>query len=299
MRTLRFAVAAIAAAGIAGCELTRSPTDFGIPDRVIVESILLAGDTTARVLIRTIPGDYNPFSPFGADLIPVTNATVRVVVDGDTVPLLADPAATTNECVIGGASPQTPAGELLGGCYVGLLPAPVASGAEYELIIDIPSVGHVTGRTVVPEPPLIATPAVDAEVVATIDFTRDLPFTVEWAGPTQRMNVEVNAVSLDSRCNAMAVSDVVSSFGIGLPPVTDGSNHTEPTVNVTCDGTVPAEIAGELIVTVYDTAYSRYFRAFSDNHRPVDAIAGMDGPVIGAFGSAASARRPVRFIPQQ
>ena len=125
---------------LTACDLTRSPTAITLTeDRVMIQSVLVAGDSMARVLIRLIPAQRDPLVPGGMDEArPVTDAVVRLAVGGDTVSLHARSDIAQNPCIDGGAHPHTPAGDLLPGCYFAELPERIAVGRTYELIVDLP-----------------------------------------------------------------------------------------------------------------------------------------------------------------
>lgn len=295
---MRGTVVAAAAFLCTACELTRSPTAITLTeDRVLVQSVLLAGDSTARVLIRFIPAEYDPFNPFAQpEWLPIADAAVRLVAGEDTIALLARTDTDVNPCVAGGIYPQTPAGDLLPGCYYAGVPGGIASGATYELIIDLPGRGMVRGRTSVPTPAQILAPAADASITAWTPVSGSPPrAAVSWAGGDVGQHAELSAVSLDSDCVTY-----ISAAGIRFGSTSidmSASGTREITVHLQCNGEYGPDVPGELRLTVFDTAYSRYIHAVRENHRMVDASAGITGPAIGAFGSAASVRQPVRFVP--
>jgi hypothetical protein len=79
--------------------------------------------------------------------------------------------------------------------------------------------------------------------------------------------------------------------------VVSGQTSAEVGVQLQCTAPIETDVPGDIVLTAFDSTYSRYTRAIRDHHRMADAVAGFSGPAIGVFGSGASARQPVRFVP--
>jgi hypothetical protein len=298
MRVARPGCAAAAVLALTACEFVRSPTAITLTeDRVMVQSVLLAGDSTARALLRLVPATSGPFDPFTVpEWIPIADATVRLVIDGDTIPMTARLDASANPCLTGPVHENSPAGDLLPGCYIGTVPDGIESGGTYDLIVDLPARGRVHGRTLVPGAPVILAPAAGTriEVAATVPGTAPT-FTVEWVESSASRDAELGVASRDEECTAH-IMDGSGFPGFGFLPVS-GQTSAELSVLLQCTGPIQSDVPGDIVLTTFDSVYSRYARAVRENHRMIDAVAGFTGPAIGVFGSAASARQPVTFVP--
>lgn len=279
----------------AACEFTRSPTAITLTeDRVSLQSVLLAGDTTARALLRLIPANFDPFSPFAVpEWIPIEDATVRLVIAGDTIPMTPRLDASANPCLTGPVYDTAPAGALLPGCYIGRVPGGLMSGAAYDLIIDLPGRGRVQGRTTIPAAPVITMPEAGAQIPATTPFRSAPAFTVAWTGSPAHLNAELAMASRSQHCTAHIEE---SGFvGVDWLAVT-GRTSTELSALLQCTEFSPSTVPGDIVLTTFDSVYTRFRRMTSEHHHPADARAGFTGPAIGVFGSAAAARQPVQFV---
>ena len=294
MRWARTGCTAAAVLALAACEFTRSPTAITLTeDRVMLQSVLLAGDTTARALLRLIPADFDPFNPFGVpEWIPIEDATVRLVTAGDTIPMTPRLDAPANPCLTGPVYDTAPAGALLPGCYVGSVPGGLVSGAAYDLIVDLPGRGRVQGRTTIPDALVIIAPEAGARIETAMPLQT---YAVEWTGAMPGRNAELRVDSHDERCTALIAGDGgFFSFGFGWLPVT--GQAADVRFSLHCTELSQSEVPGDIVLTTYDSVYSRFMRRTSDHHHPSDASAGFTGPAIGVFGSAASARQGVQFV---
>jgi hypothetical protein len=298
MRTSRAACVAATVLALAACELTPSPTAITLTEeRVMVQSVLLAGDTAARALIRLIPAMSDPFNPFAQpEWIPIAGATVRLVTGADTIAMTPRLSAPANPCLTGPLHENSPAADLLAGCYVGSVPGRIVSGGSYELIIDMPGRGRVQGRTVVPAALAIAAPEAGAQIAAATTFPGPGPgFTVTWAEAPPHRHVELDVAARAEQCTAH-IAEGGGFFGVG-GRVVSGQTSAEVGVQLQCTAPIETDVPGDIVLTAFDSTYSRYTRAIRDHHRMADAVAGFSGPAIGVFGSGASARQPVRFVP--
>lgn len=274
---------------LTACELVRDPMAVPLTeDRVSVHSVLMAGDTTARVLLSLVPATADPFDPFALpQWIPVTNAHVRLTRGADTLVLTVDSDTTVNACFGGPMYNQTPARELREGCYTAPVPDGIAGGAEFGLLIDLPGRGRVVGNTIIPVPPAILQP----QSGATLPQAQggEPTFPVEWSGVEDARAAELTLAARDSGCVVHLTAGVfvrvasrvlldVSSVDIGA--VVQCTEPVEP-------------VAADIVLTAYDAAYSRHLQRFGDNVPMSEAALGFTGPAIGVFGSGATARQPV------
>lgn len=260
-----------------------------------MRSVLLAGDSTARVLISIVPAMSDPFNPFGQpNWIPIRDASVRLVAGPDTIPLISQAGAATNPCMEGPVHENSPAGDLLPGCYVGAVSGGIQPGLSYGLIADLPGHGRIVGQTTVPQSTYVLEPAAGAEFrVWGDDPAPPPPVTVEWSAVGPGILMQLDVRSLDEQCNVH-----ITTGAIGLMPEIGVRNATSADllVRLHCAGASQDSAPGYLTLTAFDSAYARYQEATRKNHRILDASAGFTGPAIGVFGSAAMARHPVQFI---
>lgn len=294
MRCARTGCLAAAVLALPACEFVRSPTAITLTeDRVMLQSVLLAGDTTARALLRLIPADFNPFNTFAtSEWIPIEDATVRLVIAGDTIPMTPRLDAPANPCLTGPVYDTAPSGALLPGCYVANVPGGLVGGAVYDLIIDLPGRGRVEGRTTIPDVPVITVPEAGARIETAMP---PQTYAVEWTGAMPGRNAELRADSHDERCTALVAGDGgFFSFGFGWLPVTGQAADVRFTLQ--CTEFSESEVPGDIVLTTFDSVYTRFVRTTSDHHQMSDASAGFTGPAIGVFGSAASARQTVQFV---
>jgi hypothetical protein len=294
MRCARTGCTAVAVLAVAACEFTRSPTAITLTeDRVMLQSVLLAGDTTARALLRLIPADVDPFNPFGMpEWIPIEDATVRLVIDGDTIPMTTRLDAPANPCLIGPVYDTAPAGALLPGCYVGSVPGGLVSGAAYDLIIDLPGRGRLEGRTTIPDALVIVVPETGARIETAIPLRT---YAVEWTGAMPGRNAELRVDSHDERCSVHIAGDGgFFTFGFDWLPVT--GQAADVRFSLQCTEFSQSAVPGDIVLTTFDSVYTRFRRMTSEHHHMSDARAGFTGPAIGVFGSAASARQGVQFV---
>lgn len=297
MPRARTAGAAAAVLALVGCELTRSPTAITLTeDRVMLQSVLLAGDSTARALIRLIPATSDPFNPFAQpEWIPIEGATVRLVSGADTTAMTPRPDAPVNSCMPGSLDPHSPAGALLPGCYIGSVPGGIVSGEAYELIIDLPARGRLHGSTIVPAVPVITAPEAGTRLATATTLPGTSPtFLVAWLGSPAARRAELAAESQDEQCTAHVPGTMW--FDFGWIPVT-GLTSAEVSVQLQCSVTRQTDVPGEMVLTTFDSVYTHYTRVTLDPHRMADATAGFTGPAIGIFASGAAARQPVTFVP--
>lgn len=292
MRGTRHAAAAMAALAVGACDLSRPVAFPPLEEQVVLTSVLLAGDTLARVLLQTAsavrsPGTAPPFSDFA----PLTGATVRLIDGVDTVSLTPPAAGADNPCYSASVHEEQ---EMLPGCYVGVVQRAFASGETYELIADLPGRGPVHGRTTIPAVPVIHAPSANAAIPFAESAADAAAIRIEWESRSADQDVELAVVPDDATCMG-EISDGSSFFLFHRRYTVRGRTSADVSIGIGCNGTLPQELAGDILVTAFDTAYSRYARARGTNRPLVDAAAGFQGPAIGVFGSAASTRLNVVF----
>ncbi len=303
MRSTPALAAELSLAMLVGCELVREPTALVVPDHVVeVHSMLVAGESRATLLLtRTLQVNGGEVRVRG-----VPGAEVRVNGGGQVVSLRN--ATSVEDCVEDFDSFTH--GRLEGGCYVGAVEGGVAPGARYDLRIDLPAGGTVTGAVEVPEPLIIRSPGPGA----TLEFQ---PWPAQ-ASVTPRLTLRWTRRS-DAR--------VILSVDTGLPECVatlhlDGSNddldtqldltgrdsaevrggtlfsHLGPFGSGRCRlGELPIELDGALLLVVFDTEYSRHppLAFASSAVRSADAAIGVVGG-LGVFAASAMTRIPVRLL---
>ncbi|HEX2167679.1 MAG TPA: hypothetical protein VHG09_10650 [Longimicrobiales bacterium] len=276
---------------VQACEV-RDPLDITLTeDQAAVMSVLSAGDSIARVLLTIIPGTYDPLNP-SAELnwIPIGDAHVRLVAGADTITLSSQRGAASNACLTDPAYETSPARWLLPGCYVGMVPGGIRPGASYGLVADLPGRGRIEGRTTVPAEPVILQPAAGAAIDTwTSGGPQSEPTKVQWSGVAEDRMLELRVRSGDEECRVSLTPGFVHWV-----PITN-SNSAEIIVQMGCPSE-RTEAAGDIILTAFDSTYSRYLPVIGDHHQQSEAAAGFTGPAIGVFGSAATVRHPVRFV---
>jgi hypothetical protein len=274
---------------LAACGLVRDPAAFEEgEDRVTVQAVLVAGEQEARVLLTLAPARTDPYRPIFLD--PVPGAAVRVVVGEDTATLRASGGAATNPCFGNEpTSPGTPAGHLAAGCYHGLLRHPIAEGREYELLLTLPGVGEVHGSTVIPFAPRFIRP----EAGGTLSAAPATVTPVAWSGAGE-LRTELALRPQNRACTIYIDQGLAGEPGYWSVAVT-GKSETAVRVWPQCPGAPAGAVPAALVLSVFDTAYTRFAaRAFGAvNPELGEARAGITGPAIGYFAGAASALQPV------
>jgi uncharacterized protein DUF4249 len=276
----------------AACQPESTPLDLSV-SRLVVHALLQAGADTVRVSVsRTKP---NPRED-EAHSDPVSNASVRLVHLADTFALLPG-----RPCILYELLPAS----LNAGCYSATLPQGVRAGAMYELLVDIPGETVVHGRSRVPTVPALLTPAPGSELPFSVPigpgYPIDLrylrnPFLVHWSAPEPHRWAEIRLPSDQPGC-ATALHSPATQYG-ELVEVT-GVDTATMALSVSCGGAAPARQNGRLILTTYDSAYSRFaiLNFQRKSVRLTDASIGVSG-ALGVFGAAATVSIPVVLVPR-
>jgi len=277
---MRHALLLLIALGMPACTPENTLLEFS-QEQITVLALLQAGDSVANVYMRHTLAGRDEITGRPPEE-PLTGATVRLLHGTNTV-ILRD-TGSQNHC-----APDNP----VDGCYTVSLPQRIAALETYELLIDLPGGGFVRGHATVPAPPIIRAPAAGAtlEYGGFLPRPPAAPTTVRWnlALPAARTEVAVNVPGL--RCTFAAESwhDATGLDSLSLFPWQLG-----------CDGALgDREHPGEVVVTVYDSVYARYYRETARERyglRPEHARAGIEG-ALGVFAGAATARVPVRLVP--
>lgn len=294
------AAGAVALAASAGaCEFLHPPTVVnGDPAQLQVHAVLGAGSDSVAVFVSRVGT--------GRFSTPVTDARVQVAGSAGAAVLAQSPTVRA-PCVrhfVRSEEGEEPSG----GCYVGLLPGGVRAGAEYTLEVDLPSGERVRGRTVVPHPPVLQTPGEGLRLTVADDngyFTSE-PIHLSWSAEEpvslRAWAVRVWAPAADTRCAGITLNPPGGVFE-------DPTNETEADSSSrvlsifscgsgpTYEPVRPDSLEVVLAATTVDSAYRAYARNVRDGIPVRDASAGLQG-AYGVFGSAASATRRVRAIPE-
>lgn len=277
--------------GLAGCDLVRDPAGVDTGEsRIQVNGMLVAGKDDAAILI-TRARQHGFDAPQ-----PVRDAVVRLVDGADTVLLLAGPEGADQPCVRGfmrGDEDYAP------GCYAGTFPEPVRSGETYELLIELPDGTPVTGRTTVPEPPVLLAPTTADTFLVTgqTSGVQGPPLTARWEPIADPFTVYLHVEAPPADCHA-SINEIEHSGGTSHLDVEGRDSLTFAIRSLSCEGDPPpAEFEGYVVLTRFDPAYSEYadrlYRGSNEIYED-DAAPGLTG-AVGAFASLAQDRRPVVF----
>lgn len=298
------AAGALALAAMAGaCGDFVRPADFvpGDPNQLLVHAVLHAESDSAAVTLSRVGA--------GSTGTPVTDAQVRLMGSAGEAVLREVPKGSA-PCTAG-RSTTDPFDGVPGGCYVARVPGGVRAGAEYQLEVELETGERARGRTVVPLPPVAQTPA---------DGLR-LPMstTAGWLTATEPLALRWTATG------RVALGASVSRYWPSPPPtgfcaawlrrpqpgdefVFLPEHLQEDSASVMPSGACfeseqspplaadSAEV--EMRITVYDSAYHAYIAEWNNGIPAPDAAGGLEG-AYGVFGSAATATRRVRLVPQQ
>ncbi|HET9984662.1 MAG TPA: hypothetical protein VFQ38_13790 [Longimicrobiales bacterium] len=284
----RSALAALLVAAL-GCDIIPPPTE---PEQtgwqLQVHAVLLAGADSATVLLTRVRGSGDGS---GIRREAVAGASVRLSGGGVVAELTAGAAGAA----CGGGFPGSPPdSSLSAGCYAARIAGGVRAGEPYELRIDLPDGESVLGRTVVPPvPPLLSPgPGVTIRVPRYGSSSPEDPVALDWlAAPGSRVEAAVNPAP---GCEAW-ISAEGSSYGTYSVVLTAAPPADLRVNGLFCRGPVPpGEYPAELVLTVFDSTYTRYAReTLGVDQLPAErAAAGITG-AVGVFASAAQARIPV------
>lgn len=275
----------LAALVITGCDFVRIPTTIDdFEERIQVHSILTVGDTAVAVFITRTQRPMRVENEWGNTLFysipePVEGAHVSLLVAGDSIQAVAGTAenpACRVETRFG-----IPPVDYLPACYRAGVPGGVRTGQSYELRIQLPDGGRVTGEAIVPEPPVILKP-----VSGNAFRERVEPILLRWE-PLGDPTVHVHATR--DECEVRLFGVARNQFGAA--PYTRGTDSTAFTLQLTCPDTVevPRPTPVDLIVTRYSEEYAEYL-AFHGHElgsmAEEMASPGLTG-AIGAFAGAA------------
>ena len=297
MAILRTALAAAVCTALAGCDLQRAPTPLEFTqEQVTVHSMLVAGaDSAAVLLTRVLPGPQaNPRSR------PLEGAAVRIVAGRDTLHLL--PQGHGADACNGGGHYGRIEHHLGPGCYMAAVPGGVGAGESYELIVDLPGGGRIHGTATVPDVPVLMSPDAGTEFETRDVPSSDIPPAVltRWApvGPEMRLELRLDLDHPDCTVD-LDFEEGGVQFGLWPWPyeVTGRDSVSLRIVLLSCYEPVDiTRLDGRLVLTAFDSAYSRYVQKAMNRSTRVDAASvGITG-ALGVFAGAASADVPVVII---
>lgn len=298
------AAGALALAAMAGAcgDLVRPP-DFvpGDPNQLLVHAVLHAGSDSAEVRVSRVGA--------GSRGTPVSGAQVRLAGSAGEAVLREVPTGSA-PCTVGLLTVD-PFDGVPGGCYVARVPGGVRAGAEYQLEVQLATGERARGRTVVPLPPVTQTPAeglrvpsreVDGWLIATE------PLALRW---TAAGRVALGAWTSRYWSFPAATGPCLARLfrpGGGDEPAFLPEDLQADSASVLPGGVctageqmpplAPDSVEVAMGITVYDSAYYAYIAEWNNGVPAADAGGGLEG-AHGVFGSAATATRRVRLIPQQ
>lgn len=303
-------LALLVLAGAAGCEFVHEPTPLGLTgEQVSVHSVLRADSDTVSVLLERVDPTASPHGT--PETRPVSGAGVRIVTGSTTVRLSEAPTGFPR-CF----SPYPREGKIppiAPGCYAAIIPGGVREGARYELQVDLPGGGAIRGSAVVPGKPDLLSPAEGARFEVARGYNTEglgrIP--VRLRAPAGAAGIEVGlrpvAAFEGGRQVQSAICDVDHPLGV-VRDATRSDSVVVPIFGIACvervdstgrnDRSVALDsLRVELLVTAYDTAYTRYAallgRGSAERSR---ASAGVSG-AVGVFAGVASTRRTLVLVP--
>lgn len=303
-------VTALAAFALAGCvELDVPTAPRGAT--IMVSSILRVDSDTAAVSLLRIP-------EHGLAPVPVSGARVVVASDEGSTELPEHPTNGLPDCfrVPSTDTSYTPAP--MAGCYTGLLPAPVQSGARYRLHVELPSGDTITGEAVAPEPAWLASPEPGAHGPvawrAAPEAAGGTP--APYAAPILTIDMELAPGTTARRVQAFARVDSVFALQRGYPADTTtdcslgarGSETRAPAygplkldlTQIRCEP-LPVMLwdsaAISLLLVAADANYDRYLEDVLAGDEVVRSAAGpgLDG-ATGVFGIVAVSATPYTVV---
>jgi hypothetical protein len=306
---------------LAGCELIRPPTQIDLEeDHVQVHAMLWAGSDTAMALVEEVGVEG-----MAARTRPVSGARIRISNPVRGVALREAPAGF-RACVERYDFTREPApkASIGPGCYAGILPAGARSGESYTLSITLPDGRQVAGRTTVPFPPELVTPAAGARLRTRRIYRgnegiadslvlrwrvrqggmRAHPVVLPGAvyrqgevvsgGRCELYLVGMDHAVLDARLRGPRADSLRARLHVDRCRL--GSTSTAPALR-------PDSLEAFILITAFDSAYTTYAE---DTERVLNsgagsgiregrASAGLTG-AYGVFGSAATTRRRVMLV---
>lgn len=274
----------------------------------MVGSVLSAGSDTVFVsLVRVTPRPYSQESTAR----PIQGAEVRLQGDIATVGLTEGPPGFP-PCLTYHSSNREAATIP---CYAAVFPGGVRPGGSYRLSILLPGGGTIEGAAKVPHTPAVIAPEADTRWIrrgsGDIDTLR-----VRWSASPGTAGVGFalqshrvfykGALVANADCTIYLLGSSRPSVHRVLDsPRTDSASLTYDVIQ--CTGRVgtdapfpfrPDSVQARLIVTAYDTAYTRYREGPGGSSvRPEHITAGITG-ALGVFAGVASAQRRVTLVPE-
>jgi hypothetical protein len=199
-------------------------------------------------------------------------------------------------------------------CYAAVLPGGVRAGGQYQLSIRLPGGEFIEGAATVPRPPTIIAPGEGARWVQRATGDVD-SLKVQWTAAVGTAGIGISLQSnrvfykgaqvADAACTVYVRSRTqLGFFRVVDTSLTDSASLAYELFN--CTGRAgtdtpipfrPDSIHASLLVTAYDTAFTRYLeRPSGRSVREEHVTAGITGS-IGIFAGVASAERGVTLVP--
>jgi hypothetical protein len=267
-----------------GCEL-REITLAAPEDIVIAEVILRAGSSVQTAYLHRTSSEHGSARVFNAGVIVTEEGTGRqILLEADADSLCLTPA-------------PAPGLSSIGTCYVAR-GAVVNAATRYDLRIELPDGGVLTGETTVPGPFGITTP--DAAVCglepgASIELTwtratgtsvyiaavrmsgllqalRRLGVDVQGTGPVELVGLSVTAED----------TTLVFPSEVGLFDRFTDDKHP---ILVALQEGMPADVVSEISVSAADRNYVNWIRGGNFNPSGLVRISSLRGDGAGVFGS--------------
>jgi hypothetical protein len=312
MEILKHFVALAGLSLVWGCDPTRPPTPIDPGgEQVVVSSVLHAGSDTVLVsVVRVTPRLHSRETSVQR----ITGAEVRIEGEGVALrlaeappgfgPCLEHVSFSTNSELVAVAVP----------CYAAVLPGGVRVGGQYQLRISLPGGGRIEGAATVPQAPTILAPEGNARWIRRSAGDVDM-LKVRWTAPagTAGIGFSIQATAafrggarvLDPVCTMYLIGGTRPSVhAVRDTPRQDSASLTYDVISCTDrTGATPSifrpdSMHARLVVTAYDTTYTRYTEAtLKGAVRPEQVTAGISG-ALGVFAGVASAERRVTLIPE-
>lgn len=277
---------------LAACELVRDPLHIQTSRAVtIVHAVLIAGDSTASILLARSPRVAPGRDPA---LQPIDSARVTLTGNDRTFALLQRDSAS--DCFRDHRS--GPPTRLPGNpsCYAGAAPVPIQPGQRYHLRIVLPRTDTVvTASTVVPRPIQITAPP----DLPTLVFPRpgnassvQPVLDLAWNDPDPAAALHLRLIVPHDECLPIIADGTAAGLGLDL---TGRLSVAIRGALLPCNADVLDRDGAQLFFIAWNSDYARYLKIFSHNSIPFDdAASGLSG-AIGVFAAVALTRVPVRL----
>jgi hypothetical protein len=273
---------------LVGCAPDPMPLEF-TEEQNAVHMMLQAGDTFAGVVLTRVRASKNAqLEPYSK---PLTGATVRLREGANTFVLPPD-GPIRNRCRL---QPSGPLDSLVwrAGCYAADMPGGVRAGATYQLEIDLPGGGRVTGAATVPAPLAFETPT--GQLALEFSATRDVlgpGVPVRWSASDAAARVYLTVRFQRSDCSVL-IGDQTATATAFVIDVTSRDSVMLHGGRIFCGGQDQAQqYDAELVLIAYDRNYVNFLnRGLSGPINVDDVSSGITG-ATGVFAAVAYTRLP-------